>query len=135
MAELKTKPSDENVVQFLNKIEDPTKRNDSFQLLDMMSEISKSEPKIWGGSIVGFGDYRYKYSTGREGDWFYIGFAPRKDSLSLYLIKGFEDEGILLGKLGKHKIGRGCLYIKKLSEVDLEILKMLIQKAWTHFQK
>lgn len=135
MAELKTKPSDENVVQFLNKLEDPVKRNDCFQLLEMMKEISKSEPKIWGGSIVGFGDYRYKYSTGREGDWFYIGFAPRKDSLSLYLIKGFEDEGVLLEKLGKHKIGKGCLYIKKLTEVDLEILKMLIQNSWTHFQK
>jgi hypothetical protein len=129
MAELKTKPNDSSVVAFLGMIEPEQKRKDSFELLEMMKELTGENPKMWGDSIIGFGTYHYKYKTGREGDWFVSGFSPRKQSLTLYLMSGFEGEQELLSKLGKHKTSKGCLYIKKLSDVDRQILRKLVSRS------
>jgi hypothetical protein len=127
MAELKTKPNNDSVTDFLNKIEDEQKRKDGFKLLKMMQTITRTEPKMWGSSIIGFGDIHYKYDSGREGDWFITGFSPRNQNLTLYVIGSFKPHVNLLKKLGKHKTGVGCLYIKKLKDVDTKVLKELIQ--------
>ena len=133
MAELKTKPSDESVEEFLRQVPDERKRQDCFTLLEMMRTASGMPPKLWGGSMVGFGDEHYRYASGREGDWFLIGFSPRKQNLTLYLMYGVEDQKELLEKLGKHKTGKACLYINKLSDVDLTALDALIR--WSLEQK
>ena len=135
MAELKTKPSDKSVEEFLNSIDDPIKRKDSFTLLEIFKDIMKLEPKLWGDAIVGFGDYSYKSDSGRTGDWFVAGFSPRKQALSLYLMCGFERFSELMDKLGKHKSGKGCLYIKRLDEVNVNILKEIIQKCIKDFKE
>ena len=130
LVELKTKVSKVNVVDFINGIENETKRNDSLVLLEMMKKATKAEPKMWGDTIIGFGDKRYESpTTGRQVDWFIIGFAPRKASLSLYLTSSVKDRTDELEKLGKYKTGGGCLYINKLADIDLKILKSLIDKA------
>jgi len=130
MAELKTKPSYQSVEEFLNSIPDEKKRRDSFTILDLMKQTTQIEPKMWGGAVVGFGDVHYKYQSGREGDWFKVGFSPRKQNLTLYLSYGFEEFGDLLAKLGKHKLGKACLYINKVEDVDLDILKQLVEKSF-----
>ena len=129
MAELKTKVNDASVTAFLNKIEDEEKRKDSFEILKIMTQVTKEEPKMWGSSIVGFGSYHYKGASGREGDWLLTGFSPRKQNLTLYLMGGFNTHTDLLKKLGKHKTSVGCLYIKKLEDVDVKVLKELIKKS------
>jgi len=129
MAELKTKINDASVTDFLNKIEDEEKRADSFEILKLMQQVTRQEPKMWGPSIVGFGNTHYKYESGREGDWFITGFSPRKQNLTLYVMGSFKPHVDLLKKLGKHKTGGGCLYIKKLKDVDTKILKELIQQS------
>lgn len=129
MAELKTKVSDANVEAFLQAIEDERKRQDSFTLLALLQDVTGVTPRLWGDSIVGFGDYHYRYATGREGDWFVAGFSPRKQNLTLYCMGGFEPHADLLGRLGKHKLGKGCLYIKKLQDVDQEVLAALMTAA------
>ena len=129
MAELKTKPNDGNVDVFLNSVENERKRQDSFKILELMKEVTGEEPKMWGTSIVGFGSYHYKYASGREGDWFVTGFSPRKQSLTLYIISGFTEYESLLGDLGKHKTGKSCLYINKLDDVNLEVMRELVQKS------
>ena len=126
MAELKTKERKASVEKFLNSVKDDQKREDSFKILKIMNQITKAEPKMWGKSIIGFGNYHYKYASGREGDWFLTGFSPRKDSLSLYIMAELNKEKDLLSKLGKHKAGKGCLYINKLDDVDMKVLKKLI---------
>ena len=128
MSELKTKPNKASVNKFINSIEDPIKREDSKTLLSLMSEVTGDKPTMWGDSIVGFGSYHYKYASGREGDWFQTGFSPRKQSLTLYIMSGFNNKSAL-EKLGKCSTGKSCLYIKKLSDVDLELLKKLITKS------
>lgn len=125
-AELKTKPNELSVEKFLTSIEDKKRREDSLAVLDIMKRITNEEPKIWGTSIIGFGDYHYKYASGREGDWFVTGFSPRKASLSLYIMSGFKEYEELLSKLGKFKTGVSCLYINKLEDVDITVLKRLI---------
>ncbi len=129
MAELKTKLNDASVTDFLNGIKDEGKRADSFEILKMMQQVTKQEPKMWGSSIVGFGNYHYKYKSGREGDWFIIGFSPRKQDLTLYVMGSFTSHTDLLKKLGKHKTGVGCLYINKLADVDVKVLKEVIKQA------
>ena len=129
MAELKTKPTDQSAEDFLNGLTDENKRRDAFTILELMRKISQAEPKMWGTSIIGFGDYHYKYASGREGDWFQIGFSPRKQDLTLYLMQSFRQYGDLLVKLGKFKTGKGCLYIRRLSDVDLPALEELIRKS------
>jgi hypothetical protein len=129
MAELKTKANDASVESFLNGIQDETKRNDAFQILEMMKKVTKSQPKMWGTSIIGFGDYHYKYASGREGDYFLTGFSPRRQNLTLYISGGFDEHGDLLDKLGKYTLGKGCLYIKKLEDVDTKVLRHLVERS------
>ena len=126
MAELKTKPTNASVNKFLNDIADPVKREDSKTVAAMMTEITGHKPKMWGPSIVGFGTHHYKYASGQEGDWPVVGFSPRKQNLTLYVM-GALDEDELLKKLGKHTTAKSCLYIKRLSDVHLPTLKKLIR--------
>jgi uncharacterized protein DUF1801 len=127
MAEPKTKPTNESVKDFLNKISDEARRADCFAVAKIMEEISGEKPKMWGPSIVGFGSYHYKYASGREGDWPMMGFSPRKKDLTLYIMMGFEKHANLMGKLGKHTNSKSCLYIKRLSDVHIPTLKKLIK--------
>jgi hypothetical protein len=129
MAELKTKPSNQSVSQFIAGIPDERRRKDSKQLLKMMKAITGAQPKMWGSSIVGFGNWRYTYATGRQGDWFQTGFSPRKQALTLYLMGGFSNQPDLMKKLGKCTTGKGCLYVKALDDVDLAVLTKLIKKS------
>ena len=124
--ELKTKKNELSVEGFLNSITDEQKRKDSFVILDLMKKASKSEPKMWGSSIVGFGEVHYKYASGHEGDICKIGFSPRKQSISFYL-SGIPAIKSQLENLGKYKTGKGCLYINKLSDVDIKVLKEIIK--------
>lgn len=130
MYELKTKVNNADVHAFLSGIENIRRREDSFFLLDMMREISGVEPKMWGDSIVGFGSWHYRYASGQEGDTARIGFSPRKTSLSIYVLNAYEGPEPLLERLGKHKAGVSCLYVNKLSDVDLDVLRELVRKAW-----
>jgi hypothetical protein len=135
MAELKTKLNDGSVEDFLNSVEDEQKRKDSFKLLKMIEEISGEPAKMWGPTIVGFGTYHYVYASGREGDWMLTGFSPRKASLTLYLMAGFEQLEVELTNLGKHKVGKGCLYVKNLSDIDEKVLRGMIKKSIKIIQK
>lgn len=127
LAEIKTKPTTDSVEDFINKVPDEQKRKDSFELLEMMKKASGEEPVLWSSSIIGFGNKRYKSAaTGREVDWLKIGFSPRKANLSLYLSVSLQEHSDALEKLGKHKTGVGCLYINKLDDVDLKVLKGMI---------
>lgn len=129
MAENKTQRNDASVAAYIDQIEDPLKRADSHAILAMMQAASGAEPRMWGEKIVGFGDAHLKYASGREVDWFLVGFSPRKDALTLYLSMDANQNPELLAKLGKHKTGAGCLYIKKLKDVDQGVLQVLIEKA------
>lgn len=132
MAEQKTKPNDQNVNAFLDKIADETRRIECYAILDMMKRVTKAEPKIWGTGLVGFGNYHYKYASGHEGDCFVTGFAPRKGALTLYITAGIERFPKLLAKLGKHKTGKSCLYIKTLDDVNLSVLEDLVKQSVEH---
>lgn len=125
-AEVKTKVNEASVEGFLNSVADEQARKDCLEILKMMKQATKEEPKMWGTSIVGFGSYHYKGASGREGDWFLTGFSPRKQNLTLYLNHGFDVHKDLLKKLGKHKTSMGCLYIKNLDDVDKKVLKELV---------
>jgi hypothetical protein len=129
MAEAKTKPTNESVKEFLNRIPETEKREDSFTVLKMMEEITGEKPKMWGPSIVGFGSFSYKYASGHAGDWPIAAFSPRKKDLTLYLTVGFEKRTELMENLGKHSTGKSCLYIKRLSDVHLPTLKKLIKTS------
>ena len=135
MAELKTKLNNANVEKFLNSVPDSKKRNDSFAVLELMKKITKEEPKMWGTSIVGFGSYHYKYESGREGDMLITGFSQRKQNLTIYIMPGFERYTELMTKLGKHKTGKSCLYINRLEEVNLNVLKNLIKESFQYMMK
>lgn len=135
MAELKTKINDNSVEDFLNVEPNIKKRQDSFVILDLMKKITNTEPKMWGSSIVGFGSYHYQYKSGREGDWFITGFSPRKKNLTLYIISGFDRYNELMEKLGKYKTGKSCLYIKKIEDINRNVLKELIQLSVEHLSK
>ena len=126
MSELKTKVNKASVEIFINAVADEQARKDSYEILKIMKQVTKAEPKMWGASIVGFGTYHYKGASGREGDWMLTGFSPRKQNLTLYLMHGFDVHKDLLKKLGKYKTSMGCLYIKKLDDVDKKVLKELV---------
>ncbi|MDN5202666.1 DUF1801 domain-containing protein [Fulvivirgaceae bacterium BMA10] len=130
MAEAKTKPTDKDVVNFINAVPNETRRKDGFFILDLMKKITKLEPVMWGPSIIGFGFYHYKYKSGHEGDSALMAFSPRKQNLVLYVLTNFENQEELLQRLGKHKTGKICLYINKLSDVNIEVLEEIINKAW-----
>jgi hypothetical protein len=130
MAENKTKPTSASVEDFINGVKEEQKRKDSFVLLEMMKKASGEEPKMWGSSIIGFGNIKLKSpATGREIDWLSIGFSPRKASLSLYITGDVRMHAAFLEKLGKHKTGVGCIYINKLDDINMNVLKDLIDSA------
>ncbi len=133
MSQNKTIPTDLSVHDFLAKVEDENKRKDSYELLRIMQEVTSHDPIMWGNSIVGFGSYHYKYATGREGIMLLTGFSPRKQNISIYIMAGFARYEALMKQLGPHKTGKSCLYIKKLSEVNIEVLKQLITASYTHY--
>ena len=135
MATLKTKPGNKDIPSFLDQVTDDQKRKDCYEILDLMQETTKAPPVMWGDSIVGFGQYHYKYESGREGDWFLTGFSPRKQNLTLYIMTGFKSYSSLMEKLGKFKTGSCCLYIKRLTDVDKSVLKQLIAESVKHVRK
>jgi len=135
MAELKTKLNKASVEKFLNSVKDEQKRQDSFKILEMMKKITKEEPKMWGPSIIGFGKYHYKYASGHEGDMCMAGFSPRKEALTIYILPGFEKNKSVMEKLGKYKTGKSCLYIKKLDDVDTNVLRQLISNSYKYMKQ
>lgn len=131
MSTIKTLVNDDNVEDFINNAASGAKRDDSFVLLELFSKITGEKPKMWGTSIIGFGQYHYKSEKSKqEGDWPLIGFSPRKQNLTLYIMPGFGDHADLLAKLGKHKTSVGCLYINKLADVDMAVLEQIIKKSY-----
>jgi hypothetical protein len=134
-AELKTQKNEGDVQAFLAELEDEQKRQDSQAIVALMQAVSGLEPRMWGESIVGFGDYHYKYATGREGDTFQVGFSPRKQNLTIYLTYGFEQQTALMEKLGKYKTGKACLYVRRLADVDLDVLRELVRHSVEKFGK
>lgn len=135
MAENKTKPNKTSVTAFINSIGDEQRRRDVKKVAGMMREATGSRARMWGENIVGYGQYHYKYDSGREGDFMVTGFSPRKQALTLYVIPGFEHFETLMSKLGKYKTGKSCLYIKRLSDVDEKVLKRLIVASVKYMRK
>jgi len=135
MSQNKTVANDNDVMAFLNAVEPEIKREDSLIIMKMMEEVTGEQATMWGTSIVGFGSYHYRYETGREGDMPLVGFSPRKQALTLYITTGFDAYGNLLDKLGKYKKGKGCLYIKKTEDVDLDVLRELVRYSVEYMRK
>jgi len=135
MAELKTKRNDASVDDFLNAIKDEQVRKDCWTIAEIMQKATKAKAQMWGSSIVGFGSFRYKYASGREGDWMLAAFSPRKQNITLYIWPGFDGYGELMAQLGKHSGGKACIYIKRLSDVHLPTLKKLINGSVKHIIK
>lgn len=136
MAKNKTTETNESIVDFIAAfVEDETKRKDAFELVKIMQEVTHFEPEMWGPSIIGFGSYHYKYASGHEGDAPLVGFSPRKTAISLYIYTSPENREELLSKLGKHKASKGCIYIKKLADIDVEVLKNMILLSLDYYKK
>jgi hypothetical protein len=135
MAELKTQKTKASVNAFLNAVSDERQRRDAKIVAAMMEEVTKEKPAMWGSSIVGFGSYRYAQRSGQQADWPMVGFSPRKGSLTLYIMPGFENYGELLGALGKHRTGVSCLYLRTLDDVHLPTLKKLVRESVKHMKK
>ena len=135
MSTNKTKPTTRSVELFLDNLIHKQRKKDSWTLYRLMEKITGSQGVLWGTSIIGFGDYHYKYGSGREGDWFLTGFSPRKNALTLYLMCDISHEFIDFSTLGKHKKGKGCLYIKRLDDVDLKALENIIKTSISHTVK
>ncbi len=129
MSENKTRATRASVDEFIQGIENENRRADAVQLLKIMKDVTKLEPRMWGPSIIGFGEVHYKYESGREGDFFQVGFSPRKQNLVLYIVPGFSRYPELLRDLGRHKTGKSCLYLNKLADIDLTVLKKLIKQS------
>ncbi|AKS41857.1 DUF1801 domain-containing protein [Wenzhouxiangella marina] len=129
MSQNKTRASEADVLACVDALDDPVQREDSRNLIERMQRFSGQPPVLWGDRIIGFGRYRYRYSSGREGEWPRIGFAPRKGQLVLYLMDGFEDQADLLDRLGKVRTGKSCLYIKRLEQIDLEVLDAMNERS------
>ena len=134
MAELKTRENDGDVLAFLNAVPDESKRADALRMMAIMREVTGEEPRLWGDNIVGYGHYHYKYASGREGDWFLTGFSPRKANLTLYITSGFEQFEDLRARLGKHTVGKSCLYVKHLADLDETTLRELIGRSVEHMR-
>lgn len=135
MSELKTQKNDASVEEFLNSVENERRREDGYKILELMTEVTGEEAAMWGSSIVGFGEYSYKYASGREGEWMLVGFSPRKQNLTLYIMSGFDEYDDLMSKLGKHRTGKSCLYINKLEDVDMKTLEKLVRKSVLHMKR
>lgn len=134
MAQNKTQPTDQSVEAYLHTVEDERKRDDCFQLVELMEDVVGEKATMWGPSIVGFGSYHYKYESGREGDHMLTGFAPRKSALTLYIMAGFDRYDDLMQNLGKYKTGKSCLYVKRLSDVDMDVLRELVEASVDHMR-
>ena len=134
MSDMKTKPTEASVDAFIDAIDDERKRDDARAVAAMMADITGAPAKMWGSSIVGFGTYHYRYASGREGDFMEVGFAPRKRALTLYIMAGFSAYEELLAKLGKHTTGKSCLYVKRLADVDLAVLRELIERSVSYIR-
>jgi len=132
MAELKTQENDGDVEAFVAAIENDGQRADVEKLLRLMKRVTRKPPKMWGPGIIGFGQYHYRYASGREGDWFVVGVSPRKGKTTVYVTSGFEIHEDALARLGKHKTGVGCLYIKRLEDIDLKVLEGILRDGWKH---
>lgn len=126
MTQNKTVQTGASVDDFIASIEHPTRQQDALALVDLFSKTTEFSPKMWGDSIVGFGQYHYRYASGREGDFLATGFSPRKSNLSIYIMPGYGDFSEILNDLGKHKLGKSCLYVNKLADIDLDVLQKLI---------
>ncbi|MFE0557229.1 DUF1801 domain-containing protein [Paenibacillus sp. FSL W8-0187] len=135
MYEQKTKETDHSVVEFIEQVDSPKKREDAYRLLEVFEETSGFPAKMWGPSIIGFGSYHYRYATGHEGDAPFVGFSPRKAKISLYFAPGDERRGELLTSFGKHTAGKGCVYINKVADIDMEVLKQLIRESIAFLNK
>jgi len=135
MAKTKTTYTNSSVREFVNKVENEVKRNDSFKLIEIFKSITGFEPKMWGPTMIGFGNYHYKYESGHEGDAPLAGFSPRKDSLVLYFASEYENREVLLSQLGKHKSSKACVYVKKLSDIDVKVLEKMIANSMTYITK
>lgn len=135
MSDMKTVPTQQAVEEFLAAIEPPRRREDGQTLLKMFSDITGEEPRMWGPTIVGFGQYHYRYESGHEGDSMLTGFSPRKARLSIYIMAGFDQYGDLLARLGKHKIGKDCLYINKLADIDEDVLRELVAESVAYMRE
>jgi len=129
MAEAKTKPTEKTVDSFIATVEDDKVRADCYTIINLMEKVTGEKPKMWGPAIVGFGKYTYKYESGRSGEICMTGFSPRKANITLYVLAGFPGQAELLQKLGKHKSGKGCLYIKKLDDINIDVLESLIKES------
>jgi hypothetical protein len=135
VAEPKTKPTDVKVADFLASIADEQKRADAQVIVNLMRDVTKVEPQMWGPSMIGFGCFHYVSDSGREGDWPITAMSPRARNLTVYIMPGFEDYAELLDRLGKHKTGKSCLYINKLADVDLKVLRTLVKKSVAHMKR
>jgi len=135
VAENKTQPTGSKVEDFLNTVTDEKRRKDGFVILELLRNITGEEPVMWGTSIIGFGTYHYKYKSGREGDWMAVGFSPRKQALTLYIMTGFRKVDAIMEKLGTYKTGKSCLYVKKLEDIDLSVLAELVRQSLKHLGK
>lgn len=135
MYQLKTKETDDSVIEFIEQVEQPRKRKDAYRLLDIFTETTGFEAKLWGTSIIGFGSYHYKYESGHEGDAPLVGFSPRKAKISLYFAAGDTERKVLLEKFGKHTTGKGCVYINKVADIDEAVLKELIEQSVRFLQE
>jgi Domain of unknown function (DU1801) len=135
VAELKTKATKQSVAAYLKTVADEQRREDAAKVIEMMRAATKEEPVMWGTSIIGFGKYRYKYESGREGDWPIVGLSPRKQNLTIYIMPGFSGHEELLAKLGKHTTGVSCLYIKRLSDIHLPTLKTIVTRSVAAMKK
>lgn len=135
MSENKTRPTDASVEAFLDAVNDDGKRSDARVLVDMMAEVTGAPGVMWGSSIVGFGSYHYRYASGREGDFLEVGFSPRKRALTIYVMPGFSDYDDLLERLGKHTTGKSCLYVKRLSDIDLGALRELLERSVAYLRE
>ena len=135
MAALKTAIDSDDVKRFLDSVGDDKRRADGLAVLELMREVTGLQPALWRGSIVGFGSYHYRYDSGREGDWFLTGFSPRKQALSLYIIDGFDQYQQLLAALGKYRTGKSCLYVNRLEDIDLPVLRKLVRQSVAALKK
>ena len=129
MSDMKTRPTEANVSEFLESIENERRKLDAYVLLGLLEELTSEKPVLWGPSIIGFGSYHYKYASGREGDWFRVGFSPRKRAFTVYIRPTVEHYNHMLKDLGKHRTGKGCLYINKLEDVDIGVLEKILLES------
>jgi hypothetical protein len=135
MSDLKTRPTRASVRTFLDSIEDDERRRECRLVMKIMRQVTGAAPRMWGPSIVGYGRYHYRYASGREGDWFLTGLSPRGRGLTVYIMSGFEGRGALMRRLGKFRTGKSCLYLKRLADVDLEVLTELVQSSVDHLRR